>query len=248
LAILAAAPDLQHALGLLPKRVNALIEGYAGSRNAEALQAFLALAGVRDMDIVAIDLFDLPATYRRLSMTLPNMRFIQADACSLGAVAADGEFDVVVQDFLLNCLPPADAPRLLAEVARVLAPEGRFILSVTDSSGLQTRPALTPERLACDWGVRWDRSASYLSCIVPDPLLRQDALRALAGCIVADQAREQHTLIAAPHGRFEFFVPWAQTERQLNDAGFRVLLAQTQWGRDDHGLDCHRHRIIAAHR
>jgi hypothetical protein len=94
LVSLQAAAGLPDALGRLPEHVQALIEGCAAPANAAALREFPAARGVPQVDIVAIDLYDLPTTYRRLGMTLPDMTFVQADACALAAVAADGAFDL----------------------------------------------------------------------------------------------------------------------------------------------------------
>ena len=248
LSVFAALPGVDEALRALPARCRVLIEGYAGPGNAAALRRFLSSAGVREADITAVDLFDLPATYARLGLPLPAMRFVQADACRLGAVAANNEFDVVAQDFLLNCLPPLHTDSLLAEAARVLSLAGRFILSFTDSSCLASRPILSPARLKAAWGVRWDPTATQLAQLAPDPAHRDKLLRVLAGSVVLDPETGGYALITAPYGRFEFFVPAELTRCQLIDAGFRVLLSDQRRGRDDHGLDCQRHRWITCHR
>lgn len=248
LAVIASTPGAKEALGSPPESCRTLIEGYAGPSNADALRHFLGSAGITSTDVVAVDLFDLPTTYARLDLSLPRMHFIQADACQLGTVAGDGEFHIVVQDFLLNCLPPTRATTLLAEASRILARHGRLILSVTDSSGLVTRQAVSPARFKAQWGLDWNPHATQLRQIEPDPIRCQAMVEALAGSIILDPSNGHHSLITGPHGRFEFFVPWELTRHQLADAGFETLLTTHHRGYDDHGLDCLRHRLIARHR
>lgn len=119
---LASAPGLPDHLARLPSPCPCLIEGYAAPGNAAALREFLGGPDSRHVEVTAIDLYDLPATYDHLGLPLPLLRFVRADAARLRTTFPDASFDVVVQDFLLNCSPPVLAPRILAEVTRVLRP------------------------------------------------------------------------------------------------------------------------------
>jgi SAM-dependent methyltransferase len=91
------------------------------------------------------------------------MTFLQADARSLADVLADAGFDLLVQDFILNCAPPSDAAALFCEAARVLRPGGLALLSFTDNTGLRDRPILTAEEIAARWGLAWDPACGALS-------------------------------------------------------------------------------------
>lgn len=243
---LARLPRTRSALCGLPPSCRCLIEGHAAPDNAETLRDFLRGMGVDEAEIVAVELLDLPAVYRQLGWAWPRMQFRIADACQLQEVAGDRAFDVVVQESLLNCVPPVRSARLLAEAARVLAPRGRALVSFTDSSCLAPRPTMSPEEAARRLGTPWDPTARHLSELVPDAASRRDLMEELAGSVILDRSRGHHTLVTAPFGRFEFFVPLSDTKRQLAEAGFEILVMADETGPDDHGLSCVRHRAILA--
>jgi acyl-CoA synthetase (AMP-forming)/AMP-acid ligase II/thioesterase domain-containing protein/SAM-dependent methyltransferase/acyl carrier protein len=245
LRVFAALPDLTQVTVRLGPACRCLIQGYTAPGNADSLVHFLQDLGVHHVDVMAVDLLDLPAIYERFALKMPQMGFIQADAGDLRAVFPDHQFDVVVQDFLLNCAPPQQAERLLGEAMRVLKPDGLAFLSFTDSSCLAERPSLSPREFEMRWGVSWNPACRGLSDLVPDERRRQDLLRLLAGSVIADPATGQHVLITPPYGRFEFFTPLEQTLRQLSTAGFDAQLIHRQTGRDDNGLDCARYRCLA---
>ena len=68
----------------------------------------------------------------------PGWRVVRADAVALPL--ADGCADLVLCGWLLHVLPDAGLPRVLAEVARVLAPRGRAV------AVLPARPRTTAGR------------------------------------------------------------------------------------------------------
>ena len=248
LAALALAPGLDATLGLLPSRVRCLIEGYAGPENASALRAFLACRGAVVDTLTAADINDVPAAYARLGLPAPDLRFIQADACDLSAHLAPASIDLLVQDFLLNCLPPVNAPRLLAEAARLLRPGGLAIISFTDDTGARQRPHFTPGELSSRWGLEWSPSATHLRDLNAPANRLPDLHAALAGGVLAAPPDPNLTFVTAPHGRFEFFAPAAHTRALLAAAGLDIRLTATETGRDDQGLVCMRHRCLAVRR
>ena len=248
LTFLAALPETVAALSGIRYARRCLLEGYAAPDNAEALRGFLRWAGAGEVEIVAVDLFDLPAAYSRLGWALPAMEYRRADACRLAEVAEDGAFDVVVQESLLNCVPPVRSAELLGEAARVLSPRGRALISVTDCTAVAGRPELSTDEVSSRLGTPWDPSCRHLSGLVSDPGRRAELLDELAGSVVVDRRRIRHTFITRPDGRFEFFVPFSTTERQLTEAGFELLVIARETGRDDNGLDCVRHRTIVRRR
>jgi SAM-dependent methyltransferase len=222
-----------------------LLQGCTAPNNAAALQRFLSGSDGRHVDVTAVDLLDLPAIYARLGWPMSSMHFVQADARNLGTRFPPESFDMVVQDFLLNCAPPAEAPALLAAARHVLKPDGLLLLSVTDSTCLNGHSALSPTDFEAHCGTPWDPSARDIAAMLPDKRRRAALLPLLAGQVVADPTSHEGTLITAPHGRFEFFVPFARTMAQLAEAGFKVELRGQEQARDDNGLDCTRWRCLA---
>ena len=248
LAALARAPGLAAALAGLPIRARCLIEGYAGPANASALRDFLAARGHMVRSLTAVDLHDVPAAYARLGLPAPDLRFIRADACDLSPHLADASVDVLVQDFLLNCVPLARAPRLLAEAARVLEPGGVAILSFTDDTGARRCPRFTSDELASRWGLGWAPDAVHLRDLGADESRLPALLAALAGGVITRPPAPGCAFVTAPHGRFEFFTPLEHTVGLLDAAGLEVRLMTTETGRDDQGLVCVRHRCLALRR
>lgn len=222
-----------------------LLQGCTAPTNAAALQRFLDRPQGRQVTVTAVDLLDLPTIYERLGWPIPPMRFVRTDARALGAHFAPGSFDLVVQDFLLNCAPPAEAPALLAAARQMLGPGGLLLLSITDSTGLHPLPAIPAATFAARHGVPWRPEARDLAALLPDPELRAALLAGLAERVVLGADGEEATLITAPHGRFEFFVPIARTLALLAAAGFELLLRDREQGSDDHGLECSRWRCLA---
>jgi SAM-dependent methyltransferase len=239
--------DVRSVLSNLPVNVKALIEGYSCQTNAEGLRKFLATYGVETVDISVIDIYDLPSTYRSIGIALPEINFYQGCAGDLQEIAQSQSFDVVVQDFLLNCIPPSEIGRVLSEAFRVLKPTGYLILSITDSSGFKNHSFITPENLNSGYGLIWKNTATHLRQIQNEngSTLGDSFCQKLQNTTILDPKTDQCTFISAPYGRFEFFAPWEQTLKHLSDSNFRVLLEYEDWGKDDQGLDCCRHRLIA---
>jgi SAM-dependent methyltransferase len=237
--------DMPATLDSLGTDCRCLLQGCTAPGNAAALRRFLGAPGGRAVRVSAVDLLDLPGIYARLGWPMPDMDFVRADARDLAALFPPGRFDLVIQDFLLNCAPPHEAPALLRAARHVLNPGGLLLLSVTDSAGLPDYPAIAPADFASFCGVPWDPMSRDLEALLPDERQRADVLRTLVGRVVMGPTGEDGTLITAPNGRFEFFVPMARTMTQLRDAGFDVVRRGREHGRDDNGLDCTRWRCLA---
>jgi SAM-dependent methyltransferase len=245
LAALGRLPGMAAALDRLGANRRCLLQGCTAPGNAVALRRFLGETGGGQVDITAVDLLDLPAIYARLGWPMPDMRFVRADARDLSARFPPDSFDLVVQDFLLNCAPPSHAPALLTAARHVLPRGGLLLLSVTDSTGLRDKPNLSAAEFERHHHVPWDPTARDLATLLPEQVRRAAALPALAGRAVMGPGDQQGTLITAPHGRFEFFVPIAETMAQLAQAGFEVLGRGQEQGRDDNDLHCTRWRCLA---
>jgi SAM-dependent methyltransferase len=78
----------------------------------------------RGHDVLGVDL--TPEMLRRASASVPRARFVEADLRRIPA--ADGQFDLVVCGLALAHVPELDAA--VAELARVLRPGGRIVVSV----------------------------------------------------------------------------------------------------------------------
>lgn len=245
LAFLGRLPGMAAALDGLGANRRCLLQGCTAPDNAVALRRFLGETGGGHVDVTAVDLLDLPAIYARLGWPMPEMRFVRADARDLSARFPPDSFDLVVQDFLLNCAPPSHASALLAAARHVLKRGGLLLLSVTDSTCLRDHPSISPAAFERNHCVAWDPTARDLATLLPEQHRRTAALPALAGRAVMDPGDQQGTLITAPHGRFEFFVPIDQTMAQLAEAGFEVLGRGWEHGRDDNDLNCTRWRCLA---
>jgi SAM-dependent methyltransferase len=254
-----SAPTLQSSLDIfariegLPDRLQSLrpaprclIQGYTAPGNAAALRRFLGRAGIGGCAITAVDKLDLRGIYQSLGIAMPEMDFLQADARCLADVLGDAVFDLLVQDFILNCAPPCDARAILAEAARLLRPGGLALLSFTDNTGLQDRPVLTAEEIGVRWRLAWDPACGTLSELPPRPMPHQPAVarEGLIGRVVAGAAAGHCTYITAPDGRFEFLVPAEETFATLGAVGLQPILAAHGTTRDYNGLACTRHRCL----
>ena len=246
----AQAPDLQASLGelsrihaglgaqgRLPSPCRCLIEGYAAPNNARCLREYLAAIGVGDVDILAVDLYDLPSVYARMGCGVPPMRFQVADARDLRGIVADHSVDLVVQDFLINCMPSGDVPAVLREVTRVLAPGGLAFVSFTDDQCMADVLAIDPEACGRPMDIR-DR------VLTPGGGVGWDLFQ---GRRFRDPGTGAWVFVTRPHGRLEFFSSLPQTLDALASAGLEVLGRSVSQGDDDHGLRCVRHRCILRH-
>ena len=126
---LAAHTTASAPLGSLPRDCRCLLQGYSTPDNAPVLRDFLKSLGIAAPRLWAVDLYDLRAIYDELGIPQPEMDFCVADATALPADFPAGGFDLVVQDFLFNCLPPSHYPRLLAETSLTIfaSPQLRII-------------------------------------------------------------------------------------------------------------------------
>ena len=92
-------------------------EGYGSALLAEA-------AG----NVIGVDIDEGATAHARAAYAgRSNLRFEQGSAAALPL--ADGAVDLVVSFETIEHLPHADQPRMVAEIARVLAPDGVLILS-----------------------------------------------------------------------------------------------------------------------
>jgi hypothetical protein len=241
LAVFAGMEETRDILVALGRDVSCLIQGYTAPQNAKALRLFLSKAGIGLKDIFAVDLLDLPGIYQRLGVRMPQLRFFRGDACDISAWAPPGGFDIVIQDFTLNCLPPILAPRLMREARRVLRPDGLAMVSFTDSSGL--RPRFCAQEAFRRHGVAWSPRMTSLAEAARDPTHWQELAADLMGATLAEEG-ERVIFVSPPAGRFEFFQLVSNTLDAFGKAGFQLAGLRRAVGVDPAGLTCVRHRCL----
>ena len=118
------ALNISSYISALPINLSCLIEGYTTPKNAESLRKFLNSYSVDEPSIIAIDLLNIPDIYQKMSIPFPRVDFVLADASNLLSVFENEQFELVVQDFLLNCAPPRLHHSILSEVNRILSKQG----------------------------------------------------------------------------------------------------------------------------
>jgi SAM-dependent methyltransferase len=230
-------------LAHLAKEPLCLIEGYSTPSNADALAQFLnEISGARPK-IETIDLYDLPHLYQVLDLKMPCMTYHIADAAHLESLYGDGAIDLVVQDFLLNCIPASRHEPLLKEVSRVLKPGGIGIISFTSNEALDLKSAITTDQLQSDHGVAWNAQAYDL-----DEMEKTSnggaSLAYLTGKLIYHPRTSEFIYIAAAGGRFEFFRSKEEMLALFATNGLHLLAFDVSQGSDDHGLSCTRYRCI----
>jgi len=236
--------EAREALAALRGRVSCLLQGYTAPQNVDALRRRLSKAGVALGDIVAVDLLDLPRIYDRLGVGMPDVDFLQGDACDLSARIADALFNIVIQDFTLNCLPPMMAPDLLREARRVLKADGFAMISFTDATGLCERPLLTASDAMKRHGVEWTPTMRGLMDAAGSASHFEELAAGLMGATLTCGEQGQLAFVTRPFGRFEFFAPAETTFDMLRDEGFHCARFHRSIGIDPAGLQCVRYRCL----
>lgn len=226
----------------LSKNVSCLFQGYTAPDNAQALERFLCHFGIKIADVLAIDLLDLPSIYKRLGVHVPPMRFIQGDACDLAQSVQSGSIDIVIQDFILNCLPTTFALSLFKETRRVLKPDGIALISFTDSSCLSASTSI--REAVTRLNINWKPHASGIAEFAKNPSQLEEISSSLIGSTLSTEQEGHLIVVTPPEGRFEFFQPLSNTLDLIREAGLDVVNLQRSIGRDAADLLCMRNRCL----
>jgi SAM-dependent methyltransferase len=236
-------PGIKKLLAPLSSEPLCLIEGYSTPSNAGALAEFLHEINGSKARIETIDLYDLPHLYQVLDLEMPPMTYHIADAAHLESLYGDGAIDLVVQDFLLNCIPAARHEPLLKEVGRVLKPGGIGIISFTSSESLNLYSAISTAQLRKDRNVAWNTQAYDL-----DEMEKTSnagaSLAYLTGKLIYNPDTSEFIYVAAAGGRFEFFRSKDEMFALFEKNGLHRLSFDVSQGTDDHGLSCTRYRCV----
>jgi hypothetical protein len=178
-----------------------------------------------------------------LDLEMPPMTYHIADAAHLESLYGDGAIDLVVQDFLLNCIPAARHEPLLKEVGRVLKPGGIGIISFTSSESLNLYSAISTAQLRKDRNVAWNTQAYDL-----DEMEKTSnagaSLAYLTGKLIYNPDTSEFIYVAAAGGRFEFFRSKDEMFALFEKNGLHRLSFDVSQGTDDHGLSCTRYRCV----
>jgi len=235
-------PDIKQHLAGLPKEPLCLIEGYSTPGNAEALREFIHEINGAFPKVETIDLYDLPHLYEVLGFPMPCMCYHIADAAHLDQLYNDGAVDLVVQDFLLNCIPASRHEPVLKEVSRILKPGGLGIISFTSSEALDLSSALTTAQLQTDHNFTWNSQAYDLAEM--EKTNNAVSMDYLTGKLVYNHATSEFIYVSASGGRFEFFRSKEEMFSLFEKCGLRTLCFDVSQGSDDYGLSCIRYRCI----
>jgi hypothetical protein len=216
-----------------------LIQGYTTPCNAQALRHFLHANGICGAKIHAIDLFDLEAAYSRLGISLPDMDFTIANAAELEAVFAADSFQLVVQDFLLNCAPFSQHEMIISELSRILVEDGLALISFTDDEHANRIAIRTVAEAADCLGVEWDSGAYSLDDLLFTRGPEKGAT--LLGEMLRDSDSGSFIHVTPPYGNFEFFSAYSKLTEEFQAYGLSLVDGVCVEGVDSHGIQCRRH-------
>ncbi len=239
-----ASPGIITGLQRLPCNASILIQGYSAPGNSEALRIFLHEIGVDLPKLKIVDLYNVQEIYLALGIPLPDAEFHIADATSLPSGFHDGCSDLVVQDFLLNCLPPKYHMNLLQETARILSPSGLAMIHFTDTSAVRDLRQWSLQEISDTFGVIWDSTAYQLSDFVTAPLLAEKIFTRLKGSVVANAENGQFTYLTPFDGHFEFFSTAERIIDLIDSTELKLIYTDVSTGPDNNGLHCCRHRCL----
>lgn len=255
LSHIAKISGIQELLNQLDSNPLCLIEGCTAPTNGIALKRFLEERRVRDPRIDAIDLMDVNALFRPYGMEIYETNFRVADARDLRELYSTGSVDVVAQDFLLNCAPHPSYDPILREAARIMNPNGLAIVCFTDNQCVLGCETIEPDQLRRRYGINVPRDAYCLRDAVrtlrlpqeDEDTLVKELTQELKGKVVVN-GMDEYTLITNAGGNFEFFEPYENFQRRVEDAGMRIYGVNVSSGIDRNGITCVRYRTVLQRR
>lgn len=233
-------PNNGFHIAALSQSAVCLIEGYTDPLNANELNRFLGEHGIENPELHAIDLIDVPSLYEVLGIPFPQLNFIRANAANLIDVFEAGKFDLVVQDFLLNCAPVALHGYILTELSRVMSDRGVALLSFT---ALQSEDVVLEAIRSGEFESlpeNWDPKAYSVEDVgaVDDGALRGKRFYC---------SRSQSVVYVTPQtGNFEFYRSFEQYASAFQRAGLCIMEMTSSTGEDAHSQTCYRYHCIVS--
>ncbi len=246
LAVFSESGGFASALAGLPADAACLMMGCCAPANVEALRAVLARHGVTDPSILIIDRLPIPDIYADLGLTMPGADFLQIDACAPGDSLAGRSFDLIVQDFVLNCMPPAQWPALLRSTRALLAQDGLALISLSTDARPTGAPAQPLRQALPDWPDDETRPVWSIADLAGDDADHARLAADLTGKALIDERTGHIVQVTAPAGFFEFFALGAEVDDLFRQAGLTVTSAHRSVAVDYSGLACTRQRLIVA--
>ncbi|MEQ9260145.1 MAG: hypothetical protein RIG84_13745 [Roseovarius sp.] len=245
LAVFSEAPEFNASLSRLGQGASCLLMGSASPANVGALRKMLAANSVPDPEILVFDRLPIPRIYAEMGVEMPDAQFLQLDASTAAETLRGRHFDLIVQDFLLNCLPPVLAPAVLHSVRELIAPQGIALISMsTDAHPSNGAAEPVASALSC-WPDRWSSTAWSVADLARSED-EYDAMCAhLVGRALIDEATGHIVQVTSPSCQFEFFTPRVEMEQLFLSAGLKVTPVDISESVDYSGLACTRHRLIA---
>jgi hypothetical protein len=245
LAVFEASANFRTFVASRAPQIECLVQGYTAPSNAHALRAALVAQGVDHARIVAVDQLPLPDIYGQLGVAMPEIEFIQADACNLGDCLRGQTFDLVVQDFILNCLPPILAPELLRETRRHIKADGMCLISFSADAQTPVGRTISAASGFAGWPGGWTSWTTGLHHMARSEVEFEEMARRLMGLSVLDDKTGNITHVTDPSGQFEFFSLKQGVIGVIEAAGFAVSIVDASRAVDYNGVKCMRCRVIA---
>ncbi|QPN65883.1 class I SAM-dependent methyltransferase [Synechococcus sp. CBW1006] len=246
LALFSDTPEFKAAIQSFGSSVSCLFQGYSSPGNAHSLRVALSGLGIEEIRILAVDRLCLPRIYSNLGVEMPEMDFIQHDACALESILDERRFDLVIQDFTLNCMPPSQAPSLLRAAHALLGAKGICLISVScDATNNRSAPLESLSTALTRWPNRWSDSTWGLSDMAWSDQEFKHMANRLAGRTFLDEINGCVLQITEPSCQFEFFESQTKVIAMIERAGFHVTVVHAGLAVDYSGLTCTRARIIA---
>lgn len=246
LPIFCAQPDFIQTIEDLGASASCLFQGYSAPDNARTLRSALEGMGVKRVRIAAVDRLSLPKIYRRLGIDMPEIDFIQHEASSAAVLLGDQKFDLIVQDFVLNCMHPSLWPLLMDSARSVLSPNGIALISVSTDATVAGESMETVEDAMLDWPGRWTVPAWALAELAQTDEEYRQMMKRLAGRTLLDKRYNCVIQVTKRSGQLEFFRSKQDIYSMIENAGLRILAIQESIAVDYSGLCCNRIRLIAA--
>ncbi|PIL21992.1 hypothetical protein P775_01460 [Puniceibacterium antarcticum] len=245
LSVFATSDHFVASLATFGSNLECLFQGYTTPTNADDLRKALLGRGIDNVQIFAIDQIPLPTIYQELGVDMPEIEFIQADACAIGDRLAGRKFDLIVQDFVLNCMPPVYIPALLQEARRHIKQQGICLISFSAGASKLLQCSAISATSQTDWPQELTATTRSLADLARSDAEFSDLAERWLGQTISNSKTGEVIQITSPSGQFEFFLSEAEVMCMIEAAGFEVFVANVSSAVDYSGLACSRYRVIA---